>query len=151
MIGLIVHDDENVEDSRRRKQKMSSKTLIVCPASLIGHWQEEIEQHVVRGKLTVHKFHGPNRTMTIRGESSAVVVITTYSIVTKEYQKRVSKKIISFYFVAFQRPLKCQFRWWHTNYHFLYFRFVSRSHLYLAHIGVEWYLTKPMKSGMLIL
>ena len=39
----------------------SSATLIVCPASLVHQWNNEIERRVRRGTLDVVLYHGPNR------------------------------------------------------------------------------------------
>uniref|UniRef100_A0A672GU86 Transcription termination factor 2 n=1 Tax=Salarias fasciatus TaxID=181472 RepID=A0A672GU86_SALFA len=63
---------------------VSKGTLIICPASLIHHWKREIERHVKRGKLTVYLYHGPNRERSARVLADYDVVVTTYSLVSKE-------------------------------------------------------------------
>uniref|UniRef100_A0A669DSR2 Transcription termination factor, RNA polymerase II n=1 Tax=Oreochromis niloticus TaxID=8128 RepID=A0A669DSR2_ORENI len=59
-------------------------TLIICPASLVHHWKKEIERHVKTGKLTVYLYHGPNRERSARVLANYDVVVTTYSLVSKE-------------------------------------------------------------------
>uniref|UniRef100_A0A8C6Z4S5 Transcription termination factor 2 n=1 Tax=Nothoprocta perdicaria TaxID=30464 RepID=A0A8C6Z4S5_NOTPE len=62
----------------------SHGTLIVCPASLIHHWKKEIDRHVGYGKLRVYLYHGPNRDKHAEALSEYDVVVTTYSILSKE-------------------------------------------------------------------
>ncbi|KGL82488.1 Transcription termination factor 2, partial [Tinamus guttatus] len=62
----------------------SHGTLIVCPASLIHHWKKEIDRHVGYGKLRVYLYHGPSRDKHAEALSEYDVVITTYSILSKE-------------------------------------------------------------------
>uniref|UniRef100_A0A4W6DQB2 Transcription termination factor 2 n=1 Tax=Lates calcarifer TaxID=8187 RepID=A0A4W6DQB2_LATCA len=86
MISLIL--------TKKTKEKWISKTdsslvvskgtLIICPASLIHHWKKEIERHVKTGKLTVYLYHGPNREKSAKVLADYDVVVTTYSLVSKE-------------------------------------------------------------------
>ncbi|NXC46282.1 TTF2 factor, partial [Penelope pileata] len=62
----------------------SHSTLIICPASLIHHWKKEIDRHVGRGKLRVYLYHGPNRDKHAEVLSEYDVVVTTYSLISKE-------------------------------------------------------------------
>lgn len=39
----------------------SSATLVVCPASLVHQWNNEIDRRVKRGTLDVVLYHGANR------------------------------------------------------------------------------------------
>uniref|UniRef100_A0A8C9Y3U2 Transcription termination factor, RNA polymerase II n=1 Tax=Sander lucioperca TaxID=283035 RepID=A0A8C9Y3U2_SANLU len=59
-------------------------TLIICPASLVHHWKREIDRHVKTGKLTVYLYHGPNREKSAKLLADYDVVVTTYSLVSKE-------------------------------------------------------------------
>ncbi|XP_019404392.1 PREDICTED: transcription termination factor 2 isoform X2 [Crocodylus porosus] len=63
---------------------VSHGTLIICPASLLHHWKKEIERHVTSGKLRIYLYHGPNRSKDIAVLSKYDVVVTTYSLVSKE-------------------------------------------------------------------
>jgi len=39
----------------------SSATLVVCPASLVHQWNNEVDRRVKPGTLDVVMYHGPNR------------------------------------------------------------------------------------------
>ncbi|NWV80606.1 TTF2 factor, partial [Dasyornis broadbenti] len=62
----------------------SCSTLVICPASLIHHWKKEIERRVAFGKLRVYLYHGPNRDKHAEVLSGYDVVVTTYSLLSKE-------------------------------------------------------------------
>ncbi|NXM07378.1 TTF2 factor, partial [Tyrannus savana] len=62
----------------------SHGTLIICPASLIHHWKKEIDRRVAFGKLRVYLYHGPNRDKHAEALSGYDVVVTTYSLLSKE-------------------------------------------------------------------
>ncbi|XP_071614988.1 transcription termination factor 2 isoform X2 [Heliangelus exortis] len=66
----------------------SCSTLIICPASLIHHWKKEIDRHVGYGKLRVYLYHGPNRDKHAEALSQYDVVVTTYSLLSKEVPTR---------------------------------------------------------------
>ncbi len=54
--------------------------LVVCPATLVGNWQRELERFAPT--LRVHRFHGMDRSLdTVRGGD---VVVTTYGIVRRD-------------------------------------------------------------------
>ncbi|XP_003793870.1 transcription termination factor 2 [Otolemur garnettii] len=62
----------------------SRGTLIICPASLIHHWKNEVEKRVNSNKLRVCLYHGPNRDHRAKVLSTYDIVVTTYSLVAKE-------------------------------------------------------------------
>ncbi|NWW74904.1 TTF2 factor, partial [Climacteris rufus] len=62
----------------------SHSTLVICPASLIHHWKKEIERRVAFGKLRVYLYHGPNRDKHAEVLAGYDVVVTTYSLLSKE-------------------------------------------------------------------
>uniref|UniRef100_F6R8D4 Transcription termination factor 2 n=1 Tax=Ornithorhynchus anatinus TaxID=9258 RepID=F6R8D4_ORNAN len=72
----ISRDDSSIYTSRG--------TLIICPASLIHHWKQEVETRVDRGRLRVYLYHGPNRDQRAKVLSGYDLVITTYSLLAKE-------------------------------------------------------------------
>ncbi|XP_062313567.1 transcription termination factor 2 [Osmerus eperlanus] len=65
-------------------QVVSQGTLIICPASLVHHWKNEVTRHVKSGKLSVCLYHGPNRQRRASVLAEHDIVVTTYSLVSKE-------------------------------------------------------------------
>ncbi|XP_049680917.1 transcription termination factor 2 [Accipiter gentilis] len=95
MIALILAQKQLKTEKRKEKLEMwlskndsavipSHSTLIICPASLIHHWKKEIDRHVDCGKLRVYLYHGPNRDKHAEVLSEYDVVVTTYSLLSKE-------------------------------------------------------------------
>lgn len=102
MIALILafkkkpKEEEEEEDKKNDKKPenwlskndsslvASKATLIICPASLVHHWKNEIDNHVKAGRLSVYLYHGPNRQKNAAILASHDVVVTTYSLVSKE-------------------------------------------------------------------
>nr|XP_046259676.1 transcription termination factor 2 isoform X2 [Scatophagus argus] len=106
MISLILtkKNKEKEEDENKEEKSWISKndsslvvsngTLIICPASLVHHWKREIDRHVKKAKLTVCLYHGPNREKSAKVLADYDVVVTTYSLVSKEIpvQKEKAEK-----------------------------------------------------------
>ncbi|XP_056321311.1 LOW QUALITY PROTEIN: transcription termination factor 2 [Danio aesculapii] len=90
MISLILSQkkkDEKLEEwiSKHGSSIVASQgTLIICPASLVHHWKKEIDKRVKSSRLTVYLYHGPNRQRSASVLAEHDVVITTYSLVSKE-------------------------------------------------------------------
>ncbi|NXN51170.1 TTF2 factor, partial [Rynchops niger] len=95
MIALILARKQMKTEKRKEKLEIwlskndstvipSHSTLIICPASLIHHWKKEIDRRVGYGKLRVYLYHGPNRDKHAEVLSEYDVVVTTYSILSKE-------------------------------------------------------------------
>ncbi|XP_012518520.1 PREDICTED: transcription termination factor 2 [Propithecus coquereli] len=97
MIALILTQKNQEKDQKKDKNMAltwlskddccdftSHGTLIICPASLIHHWKNEVEKRVNSSKLRVYLYHGPNRDQRAKVLSTYDVVITTYSLVAKE-------------------------------------------------------------------
>ncbi|NWS51214.1 TTF2 factor, partial [Chunga burmeisteri] len=95
MIALILAQKQLKTEKRKEKLEIwlskndstvipSHSTLIICPASLIHHWKKEIDRHVGCGKLRVYLYHGPNRDKHAEVLSEYDVVVTTYSLLSKE-------------------------------------------------------------------
>ncbi|KAJ8247194.1 hypothetical protein GJAV_G00259820 [Gymnothorax javanicus] len=63
---------------------VSQATLVICPASLLHHWKKEIERHVKRSCLSIYLYHGPGRQRSAQLLAGHDVVVTTYSLVSKE-------------------------------------------------------------------
>lgn len=59
--------------------------LIVCPASLTGRWEFEIQKHEKKDELTFHKHPGNNHTNDTCELCHPDVVITIYGTITSEH------------------------------------------------------------------
>ncbi|XP_055971258.1 transcription termination factor 2 [Sorex fumeus] len=97
MIALILtqRNRERTKEKDNRKavtwlsredssECVSHGTLIVCPASLIHHWKNEVEKRVSSSRLRVCLYHGPHREQRARVLATHDIVVTTYSILAKE-------------------------------------------------------------------
>ncbi|XP_036991011.2 transcription termination factor 2 [Artibeus jamaicensis] len=97
MIALILTQKSREENKEKDKnvaltwpskddstEFVSRGTLIICPASLIHHWEKEVEKRVSNNKLSVYLYHGPNRNQRAKVLSKYDIVITTYSLLAKE-------------------------------------------------------------------
>ncbi|XP_028292808.1 transcription termination factor 2 isoform X2 [Gouania willdenowi] len=99
MVALILGQKSKAEEEDGKKKEtklktwisktdsslvLSKGTLIICPASLVHHWKREIDRHIKKGKLTVYLYHGPNREKSAKVLADYDVVVTTYSLVSKE-------------------------------------------------------------------
>ncbi|OXB57057.1 hypothetical protein ASZ78_015095 [Callipepla squamata] len=95
MVALILTQKQTKTEKGSKKSEIwlskndstvipSCSTLIICPASLIHHWKKEIDRHVSFGKLRVYLYHGPNRDKHAEVLSEYDVVVTTYSLLSKE-------------------------------------------------------------------
>merc|ERR1719229_1219582 len=70
MITLMLHkhDIATIADPDRSRKRNASCTkykinctLIVCPLSLMDHWEAEIKKFTKRGRFVIYKYHGNNR------------------------------------------------------------------------------------------
>lgn len=62
--SLELEEDESFNDSQSEdasQPKYDGGTLIVCPASLLNHWEHEVQNKLKRGKISIELFHGQNR------------------------------------------------------------------------------------------
>ncbi|NXI42811.1 TTF2 factor, partial [Galbula dea] len=95
MLALILAQKQLKTEKKKEKLEIwlskndstvvpSCSTLIICPASLVHHWKKEIDRRVGYGKLRVYLYHGPNRDKHAEVLSEYDVVVTTYSLLSKE-------------------------------------------------------------------
>ncbi|KFQ98439.1 Transcription termination factor 2, partial [Nipponia nippon] len=117
MIALILAQKQLKTEKRKEKLEIwlskndstvipSHSTLIICPASLIHHWKKEIDRRVGFGKLRVYLYHGPNRNKHAEVLSEYDVVVTTYSLLSKEVptSKEEGEVPVCFFFQTGSSP-----------------------------------------------
>ena len=73
----------------------SKTTLLVSPLSTIANWEEQINAHLKSGTLSYYIYHGNNRCSDVKELSKYDMVITTYSIVSSEFNGRSKKRDVS--------------------------------------------------------
>ncbi|KAI3498021.1 hypothetical protein L1887_33714 [Cichorium endivia] len=89
-LDLDDDNDKDIVDSSRAErefhnQKPPGGSLVVCPASVLRQWAQELDEKVAdESKLEVLIYHGVNRTNDPHELAKYDVVLTTYSIVAKE-------------------------------------------------------------------
>ena len=70
-----------------RHEERSDPTLVVCPASVVGNWEREINRFAPG--VTVHRYHGQNRKLDLpatpdSGRSDGQIVLTTYGVARRD-------------------------------------------------------------------
>merc|ERR1719186_1429768 len=83
---------ENNWNGKGSELVMSKTTLIVCPASLLGQWDKEVDTKVKSGRLRVLVYHGNNRKCSARALARYDLVITTYGTVQSEVKSVLGDK-----------------------------------------------------------
>ena len=66
-------------------------TLLVSPLSTIANWEEQIGVHLVPDTISYYVYHGSNRCGDLAQLAKYDIVITTYSVVSSEFDKRSKK------------------------------------------------------------
>ncbi|XP_070539750.1 transcription termination factor 2-like [Ptychodera flava] len=92
MISLVMKHKEMMKEQDDTCSKASEcsdyiksdATLVICPASLLHQWKKEIENRCKRGKLDIYMYHGPSREKNAKQLARYDVVLTTYTLVSKE-------------------------------------------------------------------
>ncbi len=82
LITLLLHDREL---AAKQGQPMPNPTLIICPMSIVGNWQKEIQRFAPSLSVMVH--HGAERLTdeAFREEAQKhAVVITTYALALRD-------------------------------------------------------------------
>ncbi|XP_070160538.1 transcription termination factor 2-like [Polyergus mexicanus] len=84
-------DDTDCEWNKDRKPLSTDYkggTLVVCPASLLRQWDNEVRNRCKRDLLSVEIYHGSNRKSVPKSLSKNDIVITTYNILSREHKMR---------------------------------------------------------------
>ncbi|KAK8172544.1 SNF2 family N-terminal domain-containing protein [Phyllosticta citrichinensis] len=78
----------------------SRATLLVCPLSTVANWQEQIVAHLKSKKLKWCIYHGPNRESVAKVLADHDIVITTYQLVSSEYNQSRPLSQINWFRIA---------------------------------------------------
>ncbi|HYH34240.1 MAG TPA: DEAD/DEAH box helicase, partial [Nocardioides sp.] len=76
LIALVLH--------RAAREGGSGPTLVVCPASLLGNWQAEIERFAPG--TPVRRFHGAGRELSGLAHDGPAFVLTTYGTMRVDHE-----------------------------------------------------------------
>ncbi|XP_029158221.1 transcription termination factor 2 isoform X2 [Nylanderia fulva] len=82
-------DNKDSEDEWSNNHKPlyhKGGSLVVCPASLLAQWDNEVRNRCKRGMLSVEIYHGSNRESVPKRLSKNDIVITTYNILSREHK-----------------------------------------------------------------
>ncbi len=82
MITLLLHEREN---KNKAPQQQLNPTLLICPMSIVGNWQREVQRFAPSLSVMIH--HGAERLSgpAFREEAQRHdIVITTYSLVLRD-------------------------------------------------------------------
>jgi superfamily II DNA or RNA helicase len=77
VIALLTNLQDAARDERRQH-----RTMVVCPTSLIGNWQRELERFAPGTKVHVH--HGPQRVARQADMGEFDVLVTSYGLVARD-------------------------------------------------------------------
>ena len=84
ILALILANAPATLSKRMRGKKLKGGekhgvTLVVCPASVLIQWHDELCQHTAPGTLKILKWHGPKKTRDIKRILKYDVVLTTFA------------------------------------------------------------------------
>ncbi|GLV31363.1 lodestar [Carabus blaptoides fortunei] len=63
-------------------------TVVLCPATLLHQWNDEVEKYCTRNLLSVKMHHGPVRECNFVRLAEYDIVITTYQVAMREYDRK---------------------------------------------------------------
>ncbi|XP_043683954.1 transcription termination factor 2 [Vespula pensylvanica] len=90
IMATVAQEDDNDSDDEWHTTNKSitykGGTLVVCPASLLSQWENEIKSKCKKGILSVEVYHGNNREKLAKRLAKYDVVITTYNILSREFK-----------------------------------------------------------------
>src|SRR5258708_25363299 len=88
IITLLLHDREL---AAQQGEPMPNPTLLICPMSIVGNWQREIQRFAPSLKVMIH--HGAERLTDeafVEEARQHDVVITTYSLALRDKEQLLS-------------------------------------------------------------
>ncbi|RSM00791.1 hypothetical protein CEP52_008933 [Fusarium oligoseptatum] len=106
MIALAATDlerDDTEMDTSEDGQLNVSATLIVVPPPLIGTWEEQLSEHVVRGGMAWHRHHREARLSSTNELDHFNIVLTTYHTVSAEWNNGNGVRSSTLFSVRWER------------------------------------------------
>ncbi|KAJ2788493.1 hypothetical protein GGI18_002919, partial [Coemansia linderi] len=73
--------------------RYAGRTLIICPLSTLGNWEEQVRQHIQPRTLTVYAYHGNTRSRDPKKICQYDVVLTTYNVLQAEYGREMRQLV----------------------------------------------------------
>uniref|UniRef100_A0A0K2SVL4 Transcription termination factor 2 n=1 Tax=Lepeophtheirus salmonis TaxID=72036 RepID=A0A0K2SVL4_LEPSM len=95
MISLVLKSNELIKLQKKSEEDeewlgtkegliRSKGTLVVCPASLISQWENEVKKKIKSDSLNILVYHGASRGQSARSLSRYDLVITTYHTIMND-------------------------------------------------------------------
>ncbi|KAH8892106.1 hypothetical protein GQ53DRAFT_793927 [Thozetella sp. PMI_491] len=109
MIALVAMGSERREDHvatlhpEERDKRNISATLIILPPTLLGTWENQIQEHVITGGLKVRRHHEKSKLKTINDLDAVNVVLTTYQTVSTEWKHHEDTQNSALFSVCWRR------------------------------------------------
>ncbi|KAJ1374242.1 hypothetical protein KIN20_036889 [Parelaphostrongylus tenuis] len=89
--GRDSEDKERRQIARQEGLTPSNATLIIAPAALIYHWENEVHQKCESGLLKVAVYHAKRKHISREVLARNDIVITTYTLIALECDKETKK------------------------------------------------------------
>ncbi|KAJ2318968.1 hypothetical protein IWW52_002244, partial [Coemansia sp. RSA 2704] len=81
--------------SENYRGRYAGNTLIVCPLSTMGNWEEQVKTHVRARGLSVYPYHGNARCRNIKRLCHYDVVLTTFNVLQSEYTRETRQLLLT--------------------------------------------------------
>ncbi|KAJ2077793.1 hypothetical protein H4R24_004913 [Coemansia sp. RSA 988] len=80
--------------SENYRGRYAGGTLIVCPLSTMGNWEEQVATHMRPRSLIVHAYHGHARCKKPKKLSHYDIVLTTFNVLQAEYARETRQLLV---------------------------------------------------------
>ncbi|KAJ2618013.1 hypothetical protein H4S08_000093 [Coemansia sp. RSA 1365] len=80
--------------SENYRGRYAGGTLIVCPLSTMGNWEEQVATHVRARALSVHAYHGHTRCKNPKKLCHYDIVLTTFNVLQAEYARETRQLLV---------------------------------------------------------
>ncbi|KAJ2873317.1 hypothetical protein GGH93_003301, partial [Coemansia aciculifera] len=73
--------------------RYAGRTLIICPLSTLGNWEEQVKQHIQPRCLSVYAYHGNTRARDPKKICQYDIVLSTYNVLQAEYGREMRQLV----------------------------------------------------------